>query len=289
MAMRRAILILLFALSSSPVFAQRNTQTDAAAAQMQQRMKELNWIEGPQTVKLFGIAVIDVPEGYVFLNPDDTQKFNTLSQNPSSGTEYFLAPADLRWGSYFTFQQDGYVRDDEKIDAANLLASIRKGTEAGNKERREKGWPEMTIIGWKLPPFYDAETKRLEWAVNGKVSDNSSVINFNTRILGRSGVTSIVLVVEPEALDAAVSEFTASLKTYQYSASERYAAFKAGDKIAEYGLAALITGGAAAVATKTGFWKMLGVTLVAAWKLVAVGIAAVVAFLRTLLKRRQKD
>jgi uncharacterized membrane-anchored protein len=287
MVMLRTILVLLCAATSS--FAQENAQTDVAETQARQALEKLNWIKGPQTVPLFDIASINVPAGYVFLNPEDTEKFNTLSQNPSSGTEYLLAPDDLRWTSYFRFSGDGYVKDNEKIDAVRILESIRQGNEAGNKERRAKGWSEMTIIGWKLSPFYDSETKRLEWAINGKNnSDNSMVINFNTRILGRSGVTSAVLVADPQALDAAVSEFNASLRTYQYSASERYAAFKPGDKIAAYGLAALVTGGLAAVATKTGFWKTIGIALAAGWKLVAAALAGLFAFVRNLFKGRKQ-
>ena len=89
----------------------------------------------------------------------------------------------------------------------------------------------MTIIGWKRPPSYDSQTKRLEWAINA-ATDHSSVINFNTRILGRRGVTSVVLVVDPERLDTAVGEFKASLGTYTYASSERYATFRPGDRIA---------------------------------------------------------
>jgi uncharacterized membrane-anchored protein len=148
----------------------------------------------------------------------------------------------------------------------------------------------MIILGWKLSPFYDGETKHLEWAVNGALKgqdqNSPSVINLNTRILGRKGVTSAILVVDPQTFDAATSEFKTALETYKYSSSERYEAFRPGDKIAEYGLAALITGGAVAVATKTGFWKVIGVTLAAAWKFVAAGVVAFIAWVRNLFKRR---
>ena len=65
-------------------------------------------------------------------------------------------------------------------------------------------------------------------------------------------------------------------------AGERYAEFRAGDRVAEYGLAALVLGGAAAVATKSGFLKAFG-------KLIVVGVmgvgAAVLAFVRRLRRR----
>jgi uncharacterized membrane-anchored protein len=283
---RTALVLLLAAASSAGALAQGNADNDAAAIQARETLKNLNWIRGPQTVTVFDVASITVPPGYVFLNPEDTQKFNTLSQNPSSGTEYLLAPEDLRWASFLSFRPDGYVKDDERIDAASILDSIKRGTRASNKERRKRGWPEMTIIGWKRPPSYDSQTKRLEWAINA-ATDHSSVINFNTRILGRRGVTSVVLVVDPERLDTAVGEFKASLGTYTYSSSERYAAFRPGDRIAQYGLGALVTGGIAAAAVKTGFWKSIGVFLAAGWKLVAAALAGFFAYVRNLFKRRQ--
>jgi hypothetical protein len=57
-------------------------------------------------------------------------------------------------------------------------------------------------------------------------------------------------------------------------------------------LAALITGGAVAVAAKTGLWKVVVGALVAGWKLVAVAIAAILASFGRFFKRifsRGKD
>lgn len=259
---------------------------DGAASEYQQALKNLNWIKGPKTVNLFDKASINVPEGFVFLSPDDTQKFMTLNHNLTGDQEYLFAPDDLRWFGIFSFSADGYVKDDEKIDASKILESIQSNTEESNKQRREKGWAQMHVVGWKIPPYYDGESKHLEWAINAKDDNNSAVINFNTRILGRGGVTSAVLVADPENLDQAVREFKSSIKTYDYASGERYAEYKSGDKIAEYGLAALIGGGAAAVAVKTGLWKTILVALAAGWKVVAAAAAAAVAWAVKFFKRK---
>jgi len=148
----------------------------------------------------------------------------------------------------------------------------------------------MLIYGWKLAPFYDSQTKYLEWAINGASKQNgqadSSVINLNTRILGRRGYTSVTLVSGPEGFDRATTEFKDAVEGYRYSSSETYASFRSGDKVAEYGLAALITGGAAAVATKTGLWKSIAALFIAAWKVVVAGVVAAVGFLRNLFRRK---
>ena len=58
--------------------------------------------------------------------------------------------------------------------------------------------------------------------------------------------------------------------------------FQAGDRVAEYGLGALVLGGAAVVATKSGFLKAFG-------KLIVVGVvgfgAAILAAVRKLFRR----
>ncbi|MEO8460581.1 MAG: DUF2167 domain-containing protein [Dokdonella sp.] len=269
------------------VLAQAKSDAEQPLSPVQQELQKLHWVEGPTKVELFNIASIEVPPNYMFLNQADTEKFMTLNQNLSSGKEYLIAPDDLHWFGILTFDADGYVKDDESIDAASILDSIKQGTEAGNRERRQRGWPEMTVVGWKRPPYYDTTTKHLEWAIHGRDSNQGEAINFNTRILGRTGVTSAVLVADPQALDASIKEFKSTLGSYQYANGERYAEYKSGDKVAEYGLAALVAGGAAAIATKTGLWKTIAVALAAGWKFIAAGVVALSAAIGKFFKRKQ--
>src|SRR5882757_7494440 len=155
---------------------------------VRKQISELKWIRGPQQVPLFGNSTLDLPAGYVFLNPAETAKLETITHNIGGGTEYFLAPEDLHWGAHFSFKDDGYVKDDEKIAAPSLLQSIKDGTAAANKIRRERGWDEMEVVGWQTSPHYETQTNRLEWAVTGKdLKSNVEVVNFNTRILRRRG------------------------------------------------------------------------------------------------------
>lgn len=95
------------------------------------------------------------------------------------------------------------------------------------------------------------------------------------------------MVVSPEGLDAALPAFKSAVSGYDFNSGQRYTEFKQGDRTAEYGLAALVAGGAAAVATKTGFWKTIAVFLAASWKLVAAGVVALFAGIGKLLKRKE--
>jgi uncharacterized membrane-anchored protein len=262
-------------------------QEDPARAAYRKQLAELKWKRGPQQVQLFGNATLNVPVNFIFLDPAETAKLQTLTHNVGGGTQYFLAPQDMHWEALFSFSGDGYVKDDEKIDDAALLSSIKENTSAANKVRRERGWDEMEVVGWQTPPHYDSQSNRLEWAINGKdVKTNSVVVNFNTRILGRSGTTSAVLVADPDDLASAIADFKSTLTGYSYVPGQRYAEYKSGDKVAQYGLAALVTGGAAAIAVKTGFWKVIVGAAVAGWKFIAAGAVAVFGGLARRFKRQ---
>ncbi len=119
------------------------------------------------------------------------------------------------------------------------------------------------------------------WAIEA-VSENLPVVNFNTRLLGRRGVTAATLVADPENLDAAVAEFKQVLTGFNYQDGETYADVQEGDKMAEYGLAALIAGGGAAIAAKSGLLKGL-------WKFIAAAGIAVAAWLGKIFKGKKQD
>jgi uncharacterized membrane-anchored protein len=260
---------------------------DAAQAELHQKLGALHWVNGPQKVQLFGNSSLQVPADYLFLDQAETAKLQALQHNLSSGKEYFFAPKGGSWEVFFSYSDDGYVKDDEKIDAAALLKNIEENTVAGNKMRRDRGWDEMQVVGWQTAPHYDTQTNRLEWAIDGKnLRTNGTVVNFNTRILGRGGVMSAVLVSSPDNLDEAIADFKSTLTGLEYVPGQRYAEYKPGDKIAKYGLAALITGGAAAIAVKTGLWKVILGGLVAGWKFIAAAAVAIFGGLARRFKRK---
>lgn len=264
------------------------SQSSASLSETQKQIRSLKWIEGPKHVTLYDNSALEIPDGYVFLDPEETNKLKALTHNLGDGKQYFLAPRDLRWEAYFDYRDDGYVKDDQKIDSDAIMESIKKGTEAANKERQERGWHQLQVTGWQTAPHYDSQTQHLEWAIDGKdLVTNASIINFNTRILGRGGVMSVLLLSDPEHFDSAIAEFKSTLSQFSYLPGQRYAEYKPGDKIAKYGLAALITGGAAAIAVKTGFWKVLVTGLIAGWKFIAAAAVALFSGISRFFKRKK--
>jgi len=142
--------------------------------------------------------------------------------------------------------------------------------------------------GWQVTPHYDIDTKRLEWGVRLRTDADEKLVNYTSRLLGRTGVMSAVLVSAPESLDADIRDFKTVLKNFSYNSGESYAEFTSGDKIAEYGLAALVLGGAAAVATKKGFWAVLAGLFAAFWKLLAGLAVAALAGLGSIFKKKKE-
>ena len=250
-----------------------------------EKLRALKWVRGPQQVTVSGNSTLRVPEGYVFLEPSDTTKFLEMNENPSDGKTVMVAPGDLAWTAYLEFEDTGYIKDDDKIDADALLKSLKEGTEASNAQRQQRGWQPIHVVDWASKPQYNTQTRRLEWATILQ-STGGQGVNFFTKVLGRRGTTSVVLVVDPADLGAAERSLNAVLDGYAFNAGETYAEWKQGDKVAEYGLAALILGGAAAVATKKGLWAVLGGFIAAGWKLLVAAAVAISAVVRRFFKRQ---
>ena len=150
--------------------------------------------------------------------------------NPTSGTELgILTDKDLDIFVLFEFEDIGYVKDadKEKLDGDDILKSIREGNESSNEARKERGWPAITIVGWHTPPFYNRETNNLEWCIKGE-SQGHTIVNYNTRILGRRGVMSANLMVDPEKLDATLPVVKKLLGGYSFVEGKRYSQYVLG-------------------------------------------------------------
>lgn len=258
--------------------------------------EEIAWTAGPTTAKLGdNLAQIEVPEGYVFADANETEKFMRLTGNPPSGQELgVIMPAEegKNWFLLFEYDEVGYVKDDEqdKIDADTILESVREGTEASNEERKKLGGGEIHVVGWFEKPHYDPKSHNLVWAIEAKGEvDSDRSVNYDVRLLGRSGYISATLVTDPGALQADLPHVQTLLSGFSFERGKRYADFVNGDKVAEYGLTALIAGGAGAAAVKLGLFAWLGKLLAKGGKLLAVAFVALVAGIKKLLGIRKKE
>ena len=250
-------------------------------------MEKIHWIKGPATAVMRDIAQVDVPEGFIFTDGGGTKRLMKAMGNVVSDQEEgFLSPTNMAWFVVFEFDPVGYVKDDDKdkLDADAMLDSIRRGTEYGNQERAKMGVPPMHIVGWEQPPHYNADTHNLEWAIRGE-SEGKPVLNYNTRLLGRKGYMRVTLVGDPEGMTTALPGFKSLLAAYTFQSGQTYGEYRSGDKVAKYGLAALITAGAAVGAAKLGLFAWLAVLLKKGAKLVVVAVVAIIAMIKKIFTR----
>ncbi|MCA0444740.1 MAG: DUF2167 domain-containing protein [Bacteroidetes bacterium] len=240
--------------------------------------KKIEWIEGPQLVKVGSLGEINLISGEYFANGDDARKFLIYNENLTSDKEVGLVISDsLGWWSVFEFDGSGYVKDDEKndLDSTAMMEAMQENQTENNKYRTEIGMPEMTILGWAVAPYYNPQTNNLEWAIKGFTEGGNGVfINHNVKLLGRFGVMEVTLVTSPDNYQRDLPLFREMLTRYEFQSGQKYAEFREGDKVAEYGLTALVLGGAAAVAAKSGFFNVILKSLAAFWKLIVVGVGA---------------
>lgn len=240
---------------------------------------DVSWVEGPSTGQLGSLAEIAIPERYHFVGANDSRLLMEYFHNPTDGSELgYIEPSNpfASWFVLFEYDDMGYVKDDDKdeLDPVAMLEAIKRGNEEANKLRERNGWGKIEVIGWEQEPHYDAETQNLVWATLAK-SHGELGVNYNTRRLGRSGVMRVTLVCDQDQMATIVPEFNTLMQGFSFVPGQKYSEFRSGDKIAEYGLTALVTGGAVAVAAKSGLLKYL-------WKLIVVAVVGIGAVFKKL-------
>lgn len=239
----------------------------------------IEWTHGPATADLGDLAHLKIPEGFLFAGAEGTRRFLEITQNIPSGNEQGMLLAQGEndaWFVIFTWADVGHVKDDEKadLDAAALLASMKEGQDEANRDRVKRGWEPFEIAGWDREPFYDPSTNNLTWATRVRSKSGDSV-NWSTRLLGRTGYMNVDVVLSPDQLGTVVPRFAQVVDGFAYTDGHGYAEWRPGDKVAKYGLTALIAGGAAAAAAKTGLLGKL-------WKFIVLGVIAAAGALKKL-------
>jgi uncharacterized membrane-anchored protein len=269
-------LLIAFGLSLASAFA---VQAADQMSDYDKALLALKWIRPPAVADIGSKATLPLKSDHYFLGDEETKKFLKINGNPEASNSYTLFNAVEGWFAIFHFNPAGYVKDDEKIDADVLMKAMKENDKADNEDRKKQGLPTLYLDGWYIPPRYDGNTKRLEWATKLHDEKGNPIVNFTTRLLGRGGYMSAILVSDPKTLDRDIKSFNASLAKFEFNPGERYSEFKEGDKIAAYGLGALVAGGAAAAIASKGGFKFLWVVLLGAF-------AAISAFVKKLFGKK---
>jgi uncharacterized membrane-anchored protein len=240
-------------------------------------------IAGPSDVTLADQAVLKLPAGMVYVPQPAAGRLMEAMGNSRDPQLLGLVRGGDGWVILVAYEASGYVKDDDakNWNVDDLFKSLKDGTEEGNKRRKEMGFPPLEIVGWVQKPNYDATSHRLVWSMaarNPGESEADQSVNYNTYALGREGYVTLNLITARATVDQDKPAAHTLLSALQFKDGKRYEDFNSStDKMAEYGLAALVAGVAA---KKLG---LIAVILAFAAKfakvllLAGAGVAAVVA------------
>lgn len=236
-----------------------------------------------------GMATLNVPENFRYLAPQQADRIlvEAWGNPPGTKTLGMLFPSDVSpiseegWGVVITFQEDGYVKDDEagKINYNELLQQMKEATAEENKERQKQGYEAINLVGWAASPHYDQASHKLYWAKELSFEGApSNTLNYDIRMLGRRGVLSFNAVAGMNQLGAIENDMKEVLSFAEFNAGHRYADFSSStDKVAAYGIGALIAG---KVAAKAGFFKLALGFILAGKKFLLLALIPVVALVK---------
>jgi uncharacterized membrane-anchored protein len=290
-----ALVVAALSLGQS-AFAQAQEPTpEEAAAQLKSFIASLKFRSGDVAVPE-AEAKFQLGNQFRYLEKADARRvLEELWGNPPDDTVLGMivptaSPLDSEtsWAVVVTYSDEGYVSDEDaaKTDYAALLAELKKGAKEDNAARREAGYGTVDLVGWAVPPRYDAASKKLYWAKELAFDGSERhTLNYDVRVLGRRGFMSLNAVADMSELAAVQSGMQQLLPAAEFNAGARYADYdSSSDKVAGYGIAALIGGG---IAAKSGLLAKLGVLLLAGKKLIGVLLIGLVALGAKLFGRKK--
>lgn len=270
------------------------TTADARQSEMAQASAAAKaaQIGGPAEITLKDQAVLKLPKGYVWVpQPAANQLMKAMGNSSNDHRLGLIFPASEQenWMMVAQYEDAGYIKDDDakNWNVDDLFKNLKEGTEGANEERRERGYPEIEIIGWVEKPSYDAAHHRLIWSMSAKdkgaAGNEGAGINYNTYALGRDGYITLNLITSLDQVGKDKAQAATLLSALNFKEGKRYEDFNAStDRTAEYGLAALVGGLAA---KKLGMFALAAGFLAKFAKVILLGGIAVVGVIGKVFKR----
>ncbi len=276
--------------------AQAQAALDARAAEGQAAQQEAlrTRVVGPASVPLKDQATFALPKGYIWIpQPAAGRLMKAMGNHDSEALLGLVMPAaeqDDHWMAVARWEPAGYIKDDDakNWDVDELFNNLKEGTQEANKDRKARGFDELDIVGWVERPTYQPPTHRLVWSLaarpKGQPAGEASGINYNTYALGREGYITLNLLTDEAHVAADKPHAATLLQALSFNEGKRYEDFNAStDKVAEYGLAALVGGIAA---KKLGMFALAAGFLAKFAKVIGLFALGGVAVLRKVFAKK---
>lgn len=253
--------------------------------------------DGPSDITLIDQGTLKLPADYFYVpKSEGLRVLRALGNVVNDATFVGLVVGKRQnddWMVVIKHIKEGYIKDDDakNWNADELLSNLRAGAEEANKDRVARGFPEMAVIGWIEPPAYDATTHRLVWSLLAKNKDQPDDapknVNYNTFALGRDGYFSLNLLSGSERIAGDKAVAHELLSDLSYHSGKRYEDFSAGtDRIAEYGLLALVGGVAA---KKLGLLALAGAFVLKFAKIIIFAVVGFGAAIMNFFRRKPRN
>lgn len=209
-------------------------------------LSELDWKYSGSHKFPSSNSSLSVPEDFALIMGDDAKKLRVLcDMDDDEVIEAILLDTYFNEWIYFSNIKEGYVSLDEweDIDSKNLLETISDNTEKANIERRKKGKSELHVVGWLQEPYLDRDSSTVFWILEAKRQEGDVeelIINSVALKLCRNGYERIVWASDKESFISYGGVLDKVLKGYSFDPGYCYQDYTPGDKVAEYGIAALV-------------------------------------------------
>lgn len=142
------------------------------------------------------------------------------------------------------FIDDGFIKGDDwnDVDAEKFLKELRQASIENNKVRIKNGYSAVEDINWHIKPYYNKTLGYVFYSLLVKFDNGSETYNSTAMVLGRKGYTDITFLFKDNIAHLMPAEIDKVVKSFQYNQGLQYSDFKSGDKIAAYGVGALVAG-----------------------------------------------
>ena len=284
--MKRIIVIAVLVFSAASLYAQE----DSAQYLIDSLESTLSYEHGDIKFQN-GIGTLSVPTGFRYLNAKQAQfVLEDLWGNPQDSTIIGLIVPENKgvlandsWAFIITYEEMGYVEDDDAEDIAydDMLEQLKTDSEEENKLRAEMGYEPIEIIGWASQPYYDQDKKVLHWAKELKFGTNEvNTLNYNVRVLGRKGVLVLNAVSGMQQLQEVQANIDPVLTSFAYADGYKYEDFNPElDEVAAWTIGGLVAG---KVLAKAGIFALFLKYI----KVIILGLAALGTGLWKWFKRK---
>jgi uncharacterized membrane-anchored protein len=283
-----SILALLLAFTPAILHADPAQEPRLSPDQMATEASALTWQTGTITLR-DGLAKIELKPGYRFLDGPQAEKvLHDLWGNPPGEPPLgMIFPPDTAplehgsWAIVVEYEEGGHVNDADasKINYDDLLKQMQQTASDANTERQRLGYPTVELVGWAQEPRYDAATHKLYWAKDIRFDGESTdTLNYDVRVLGRKGVLVLRAISRMNHLDMVAAQMPDVMTMVDFNPGNTYAEFDPRvDKVAKYGIAALVAGTAVGLAAKAGLLKFLIPLLLVLKKFAVIAVVAIIA------------